>query len=277
MSKVLNLIKWGATLGKDDQNFLGAGWVPAFLKRVPERSRRKWALRVLDLSPHYFLFPDDPKYAGLSKDEYLEAIADDARVSREEIRDAFLLDRLEGVNSLIDWGCGPGFMAKALSPHIDQIVAVDISQGALACARIINGAPNIRYVIGDDERLTSIPDESAEAVISFHVFQHLSDGITRTVVSNIYKKLRPGGRLIAHVQTTNETWRSEEEWRADESLKGKVRMKYGLHCFGRSPEEYSSMLLNAGFGEPVFEEMAGLMPECGEELGGQLIMTAVRN
>lgn len=274
MSKAFDLLKWGATLGKDEQNFLGARWVPAFLKRVPERSKRKWALRVLDLSPHYFLFPDDPKYRGLSKDEYLEAIAGDARVSREKIRDSFLLEKLEGAETLIDWGCGPGFLSKALSPHIGKIYAVDISEGALACAKIINAAENIEYVLGDDAGLASIPDSSADAVISFHVFQHLSDEIAKVVFSNIYSKLRSGGHLIAHVQAANETWRSEEEWRSDDSLKGKVRLKYGLHCFGRSEEEYAAMIRGAGFDEPVFEEIKGLMPDGEDDLDGQLVVTA---
>ena len=276
MSKLLNLIKWGATLGKDEQNFLGAVWVPAFLKRVPERSRRKWALRILDLSPHYFLFPDDPKYAGLSKDEYLESISDEARISREKIRDAFLLERLRGVATVIDWGCGPGFMAKAVSPHVGKVFAVDISEGALACAKIINGAENIEYVLGDAAGLSSIPDDSADAVISFHVFQHLSDQIARTVLSNIHSKLKRGGKLTAHVQAPTETWRSEEDWRSDASLKGKVKLKYGLHCFGRTTDEYSEMFRAAGFGKPVFEEMRDLMPETDEDLDGQMIATAVK-
>lgn len=276
MSKAFDLLKWGVTLGKDEQNFLGAKWVPAFLKRVPERSKRKWALRVLDLSPHYFLFPDDPKYKGLSKDEYLEAIAEDARVSREKIRDAFLLEKLEGAGTLIDWGCGPGFLSKALSPHVVKIFAVDISEGALACAKIINAAENIEYVLGDDAGLASIPDSSADAVISFHVFQHLSDEIANLVFSNIYKKLKPGGRMIVHVQAKNETWRSEDEWRSDDSLKGKVKFRYGLHCFGRSEEEYEAMILAVGFEEPVLEAMKDLMPGGEDDLDGQLIVTAVK-
>lgn len=277
MSKAFDLLKWGATLGKDEQNFLGARWVPAFLKRVPERSKRKWALRVLDLSPHYFLFPDDPKYKGLSKDDYLEAIANDARVSREKIRDAFLLSKLECAETLIDWGCGPGFLSKALSPHVGKIYAVDISEGALACAMVINAAENIEYVLGDKEGLESIPDGSADAVISFHVFQHLSDEIAKGVFSNIYSKLGSGGRMIAHIQAANETWRSEDEWRSDDSLKGKVRLKYGLHCFGRSEQQYEAMIRAAGFDEPVFERMKELMSESDDDLDGQFIVTATKS
>ncbi|REJ78793.1 MAG: class I SAM-dependent methyltransferase [Acidobacteria bacterium] len=276
MSKAFDLLKWGLTLGKDEQNFLGARWVPAFLRRVPERSKRKWALRVLDLSPHYFLFPNNPKYKGLSKDEYLEAIADDARISREKIRDSFLLSKLEDVGSLIDWGCGPGFMAKALSPHLKKITAVDISAGALACAEIINGADNIRYIVGDRKGLSTIKDGSADAVISFHLFQHLSDKIARIVLSNASSKLRSGGKLIVHVQTENDIWRTEEEWRSDESLKGRMKLRYGLNCFGRSQVDYQQMLGEAGFEVESFEDMSDLMRENSTELDGQVIVTAYK-
>lgn len=276
MGKAFDLLKWGATLGKDEQNFLGARWVPAFLKRVPERSRRRWALRILDLSPHYFLFPDDPKYRGLTKDEYLQAIAEDARLSREKIRDSFLLSKLDGVDTLIDWGCGPGFLSKALSSHVKKIYAVDISAGALACAGVINRAENIDYVLADAQGLASIQDASADAVISFHVFQHLSDEIARAVLSEIYGKLKPGGRMIVHLQSKTGTWRTEEEWRSDGSLKGKVRLKYGLHCFGRSEKEYWEMIRGAGFEKPVFEKMSDLMSDGEEDLDGQMIATAFR-
>ncbi|MCO6511795.1 MAG: hypothetical protein J5I65_13475, partial [Aridibacter famidurans] len=93
---------------------------------------------------------------------------------------------------------------------------------------------------------------------------------------NIYKKLKTGVRRIAHVQAANETWRSGKEWRSDDSLKGKVRLRYGLHCFGRSEEEYEAMIRGAGFHEPVFEAMKDLMPGGEDDLDGQLIVTAAK-
>lgn len=276
MSKALNLLKWSATLGKDEQNFLGARWIPAFLNRVPERSRRKWALRILDLSPHYFLSPDDPKYKGLSKDEYLEAVFADSTRSREDIWNEILAAKIDGEGTVIDYGCGPGFLTKAVSSHVNKIYGVDISEGALACARVVNSGANITYTKADEKGLSLVPDESVDAVCTFAVLQHLTDEVASMVLKNISKKLRKGGKLVAHVQLSTETWRSEAEWRSDTSVKGKIKFKYGLHCFGRSREEYTDLFRSNGFSEPVFEAVENMVAVAHEPLEGQFMATAVK-
>ena len=42
------------TLGREDQSFLDAGWIVALLRSAPARRRRRLALSILSLSPHYF-------------------------------------------------------------------------------------------------------------------------------------------------------------------------------------------------------------------------------
>jgi SAM-dependent methyltransferase len=276
MSKALNLLKWSAILGKDEQNFLGARWIPAFLKKVPQKSKRKWALRILDLSPHYFLSPDDPKYSGLSKDEYLEAVFADSALSREDIWNEILGDRIGGAGTVIDYGCGPGFLTKAVSHHVEKIYGVDISEGALACAKVVNSGENITYLRADTAGLASIEDGSVDAVCTYAVLQHLTDEVAAIVLANIAAKLKRGGKLAAHVQLNTDTWKSEDEWRSDSSVKGKLKFKYGLHCFGRSRQEYSELFRAAGFSEPNFEAVEDMVAVAREPLEGQYMATAVR-
>jgi SAM-dependent methyltransferase len=276
MSKVLNLLKWSATLGKDEQNFLGARWIPAFLKKVPQGSRRKWALRILDLSPHYFLSPDDPKYKGMSKDEYLEAVFTDSTRSREDIWNEILADRIGGARLVIDYGCGPGFLTKAVSHHVEKVWGVDISDGALACARVVNSGDNITYAKADEEGLAAIPDGSVDAVCTFAVLQHLTDEVAAAVLVNISKKLKPGGKVAAHVQLRTDTWKSEADWRSDTSVKGKLKFKYGLHCFGRTREEYAELFRSAELSDPVFEAVKDMVAVAHEPLDGQFMATAVK-
>lgn len=277
MIKAFNLVKWSAVLGKDPQNFLGASWIPAFLAKVPEKSKRKWALRILDLSPHYFLSPDHPKYKGLAKDEYLEAVYADSTRSREDIYDEILGSEIEGADTVIDYGCGPGFLAKAVSPHVGHIYAVDISEGALACAEIVNGAPNISYLKADENGIGKIPDGSADAAYTFAVLQHLTDEVAAAVIETVAVKLKPGGKLAAHVQLANDLWKTEQEWRSDRSLKGRLKFRYGLHCFGRSRERYAAMLTDKGFEDLRFESLSDLVEERGDPLAGQCMIFARRN
>src|SRR5688572_21526838 len=70
--RLFDVVKWGVTLGQQPQSFLGASWIRAFLHRVPESKKRIWALRLLSMSPHYFIDPHNPAFRGMSNDEYLE-------------------------------------------------------------------------------------------------------------------------------------------------------------------------------------------------------------
>jgi hypothetical protein len=74
------------------------------------------------------------------------------------------------------------------------------------------------------------------------VVQHLSQEIIELVLENCYKKLKPGGKALIHAQMDDSIFGVEEEWRADTSLKGKIKYRYGLHCFARTPEFFQEML-----------------------------------
>ena len=276
MSKLLNLAKWSLTLGSEPQNFLGAKWIPAFLKRVPEKSRRKWALRILNLSPHYFIDGDNPAFKDMSTDEYLETSFEIISDSRQEIYEKVFKPHLEQNWTILEYGCGPGFVARAVSPHVEKIYACDISTGALACARIINAAENVEYILADEAGLAVIPDESLDAVFSFAVIQHLTDEVFGIVLENSRRKLKDGGKLLLHIQLTDDVWKTEDDWKRDTSLPGKIKYKYGLHCFGRTKEKHSEMVKKHGFAEIAFESLEALANENSSETDSQYLLTARR-
>ena len=274
MRKIINLAKWGATLGSEPQNFLGAGWVQRVLNRSPESKKRKWALRLLSLSPHYFINPDDPKYRGMAYDEYLEAVFTDVAESRQKIYDQILKPLLKTDDTVLDYGCGPGFLAAVIAPNVEKLFACDISSGALACARVLNSASNLTYLTADDSGLQHVRDESIDAVVSFAMVQHLSDDVFEIVLHNSFQKLRPGGRLILHIQLTDEVWKTEDEWRRDTSVKGKLKYRYGLHCFGRTADRHREMVENAGFGNVAMCNIGELVPEQFDDVCSQSLLTA---
>lgn len=274
MKKLFNLAKWTLSRGKDPQNFLGAGWIPRFLRTVPERSRRRWALRILSLSPHYFIKPDLPKFRGMSFDAYLESSLRDIAASREEIYERVFKSPLSESKTVIDYGCGPGFLAAVAARDKEKVFAVDISVGALACAAVINGADQIVYLRADDDGLSQIPDGGADGAMSLAVVQHLTDDTLRTVLGNIARKLRSGGTLAMHVQTESRLWRSEDEWRQDPSVMGSIKFKCGLHCFGRSLDAYETILKEKGFVNISSTKLSDLMLSDPDNDDSEHVVTA---
>ena len=111
------------------QNFLGASWVAPLVNTMPEPVRERAALRLLSFSPHYFY------------DRNIRAEAERNRRSRQALAEALIVPHLSLRARVIDYGCGPGYMARAVAEAADHVDAIDISRGVLACARALNGSP----------------------------------------------------------------------------------------------------------------------------------------
>jgi SAM-dependent methyltransferase len=274
MNKLFNLVKWGITLGSGSQNFLGAKWISKTLDRTRTEKQRLRALRILSLSPHYFIDTDNPAYAEMSNREYLEAAFDIYKLSREKLMDQVLSGRVGRDDVVLDYGCGPGFLAKAVAANVKHIYAADISNGALACARILNSADNLDYVVADESGLNDISNATVDTVISFAVIQHISDDIYKLILANCWRKLKPGGRLLIQIQLLEAGWRTEEEWKADRSFRGKLKFRYGLHCFGRTAEAHLAMVRKLGFVDAKVESIADLVTEKFDDICSQHLLTA---
>lgn len=274
MSRLIDVIKWGATLGRGEQNFLGARWVKAVLKNAPAARRREYALKLLSLSPHYFLDGDDPKYQGLSMREYFEEAFRVGREGRQRIYDEILKGFLSPGDVVIDYGCGPGYLARVLAQHVTRVYAFDISEGVLACARILNGEPNLDYLVADEKGFAVVADSSVDAVVSIAMVQHISDEILDVVLANCFRKLRPGGKLIMHVHLLDEGWKSEDEWKSDSSVRGKIKYKFGLHCFGRTADEIIARVSGHGFENVEIKPIAEIVTEHFDDICSEHLLTA---
>lgn len=276
MSTFADLTKWTLTSGSDPQNFLGARWIAPLLRRLPADRRRRWALRALNMSPHYFIDGDNPRFADMSTDEYLATSFEIIAASRATISRTVFEPHLEPDWTVLEFGCGPGFLARAVGPHVDRLIACDISPGALACAEILNPAENVAYVRSDERGVASIDDEQLDAVISFALAQHLTDEQLGDVLDECRRMLRPGGRLLFHVQFTDDVWRTEREWTDDRSARGRLKLRFGLHCFGRSPAQHEDLLAEHGFVDVSFEPLGALADEDGSSTDSQRLLVATR-
>ncbi len=215
------------------QNFLGAPWVARLVSTVPERAREGTALRLLSLSPHYFY------------DRDVRAEAERNRRSRQAIAEHLIAPYLEPRATVIDYGCGPGYMARAVAGMAAHVDAVDISRGVLACARALNGVPGVSYLTpGELARRAG----RADLAYSFAVVQHLRTEAVERVFRLLAATMRSGATLLVHfAEPGPRGWRTEAEWDADRSLAGRARQRYGLNCFGRTPAEMTDLAAGPGF------------------------------
>ena len=246
---------WGGS-----QNFLGARWVERVIDRAPERSREIIALRFLSLSPHYFYGPS--------------IRAEDARNrrTRQLLADSVIAPHLTAGTRVLDYGCGPGYLAAAVATHAGHVDAVDISRGVLACARTLNGRPNVTYRTPDEFRANG---GQVDVAYSFAVVQHLRTEVLEDVLSRVAAALRPGGLLLLHFATTDNGYRTEDQWLADRSMAGRVRLRYGLNCFARTPADMTARLSRFGFTVDQVGPLSAVLSG-PDDISDQLLLTARR-
>jgi 2-polyprenyl-3-methyl-5-hydroxy-6-metoxy-1,4-benzoquinol methylase len=109
-----------------------------------------------------------------------------------------MLGPLEG-QRLLDAGCGDGrFCYELAGEHID-LVGVDYSERAIAFAKAFN--PSVEFHLRD---LTNLQfEEEFDIITLIDVLEHFPMENVSTVVANLWKALRPSGRLLVSVPTTN--------------------------------------------------------------------------
>jgi len=260
------------TLGRDDQSFLDAGWVVAVLRCAPRRIRRRLALSILSVSPHYFY--RHPGYERLSHADFTEREFERNCWTRERLGRLIIGPYLDGDQVVLDYGCGPGFLVRYVAGLAKTVYGVDISRGALECARVVNRASNVSFVHTGD--LAVIGDATVDLAYSVAVAQHLTDAALARAFDALRRKLKPGGRLLVHAVLDAEGWRTEEEWTRDRSLAGRLKLKYGLNCFTRSEARIRDMLQAAGFGSIVVKPMRAFCAEPFDDVCTQHLVCATR-
>lgn len=98
---------------------------------------------------------------------------------------------------VIDLGCGAGELLLTLS-HLGftDLSGCDVSAEQVAIASLkfpaIKECDLLDFLLSKD-------DNSIELITIFDVLEHFTRQETFEIVSLIYKKLRPGGRIIAHL------------------------------------------------------------------------------
>jgi SAM-dependent methyltransferase len=256
MSALTCRATWGGS-----QNFLGARWVERVVGGVPESARERAALRFLALSPHYFY------------DRDLGAEADRNRQSRQILAAELVVPHLAPDARVLDYGCGPGYLAAAVAGQAAHVAAVDISRGVLACARVLNGRPNITYQTPAQFRAGG---GQVDLAYSFAVVQHLRTAILGQVMDLLAAAVRPGGTLLLHFAMADNGYRTEADWLADGSLAGRAKLRYGLNCFARSAAEMTGLVTRAGFTGAVVQPLRDKIAIPGDDIPEQYLLTVRR-
>jgi 2-polyprenyl-6-hydroxyphenyl methylase / 3-demethylubiquinone-9 3-methyltransferase len=159
-----------------------------------------------------------------------------------------------GASTILDVGCGAGFVSNGFAKNGFQVTGVDYSKDALEVAQrhAPAGVPP-RYVFGDAYALP-FADHSFDCVVAFDFLEHVTD--PKKVIMEVKRVLQPGGIFLFHTFNRNLLAYliviKGVEW----FVKNTPPKLHTLDLFIR-PSELSRILLDLGFRKPDF---CGLRP-----------------
>lgn len=104
--------------------------------------------------------------------------------------------------AVLDLGCGPGLYATRLARHGLLVTGVDYSRNSIGYAREQAAAErlNIDYVY-QDYRTIEYRGQFDAAILIYYDFGVLPPADRDTVLANVHRALRPGGRFAVDVRT----------------------------------------------------------------------------
>lgn len=145
---------------------------------------------------------------------------------------------------VLDVGCGTGTLAMEVEPRVGrtgQVFGIDPGVQQIAHARNKAARRNrqIEFQIGVIERL-DFPDQSFNVVLSTIMMHHLSDKLKQEGLAEIFRVLKPGGRLVI-----------ADFKRPEERATQPVRFGAG----GSRIQDLASLVEQTGFSQIATEEM----------------------
>jgi len=95
---------------------------------------------------------------------------------------------------IADFGCGNGKFLQLVNEHCSSVVGIELQE---SCINSLNSI-GIKCI----DNLFKLEDKSIDAVVSFHVIEHLPDPIA--TLSNIREKIVSGGEILIEVPHAND-------------------------------------------------------------------------
>jgi len=168
-------------------------------------------------------------YLGNKGEEYVRGRQATCLWKGERINVERFLPYLSPVDTVLDFGCGPGRVLRLLKERVTRVDGLEVNPAAAAMARE-SGC----QVFGGLDQLPNGP--TYDAIVTNHVLEHVRD--VCTTLSILRSSLRRGGRLVAVLPIDDFRARHQKRW---------DRNDVDHHLATWTPRLFANVLFEAGF------------------------------
>ncbi|MDV2994506.1 MAG: 2-phytyl-1,4-beta-naphthoquinone methyltransferase, chloroplastic [Chroococcidiopsis sp. SAG 2025] len=120
----------------------------------------------------------------------------------------WFIDKVDGVGTICDLGCGSGHIANYLHDRDLEVCGVDLSLGTSKQAQKLN--PNITFQQGDMISLNNFADNSFGGIAAFYSIIHVPRSLVADALREMQRVLRSRGVLLLTFHIGQQTHRLEE-------------------------------------------------------------------
>ncbi|NEO42524.1 MAG: class I SAM-dependent methyltransferase [Moorea sp. SIOASIH] len=172
-----------------------------------------------------------------------------------ELEDDFILKTFEGVDSVLDVGCGEGRYIRKLAPIVGKITGIDFSEQLVALAKDSTSTfNNVTILAGRAEHLTTLVQENfTYGLLAWNTIGNIPQQLHKAILDNL-AKLVDKKIFISTFKSNQDVMDERLRYYAKtgfkvESIDGnQVILEGGLHHANAYPFSYLQELLeSAGF------------------------------
>ena len=115
---------------------------------------------------------------------------------------------VKGKGDVCDMGCGPGHIARYLrDADVVNVFGLDLSPQMVEQARQLN--PDISFQVGNMLALDLL-EASLGGIVAFYAIVNIPENLLPTVFGEMWRVLKPGGRLLLSFHIGDEIVRPDE-------------------------------------------------------------------
>ena len=153
--------------------------------------------------------PTDPRFYG--EDYYTNDLHDRHwfrnNPSKFRLRWESVLARLQlrPDDVVLELGCASGEHTLQLAPRVRRAIGLDFSPDAIRLARneAIRQSSKAEFVQGDVADLSAFANGSVTKVLAMDLVEHVPDAVLRSMLSETWRVLAPGGRLVIYTPSAS--------------------------------------------------------------------------